>query len=321
MGAFGDVLLATSVIPWLTKKHPDSKISFFTKVPDILSNNPLLDTIYKDNCNLNEFDIIYDLDQSYELFPKQSILASYATVVKCSVEDLNIIYSISQSVQKQVNDLFLSRKISTGKVIALQAASNSWARNIRLHYLDALLKSLKEELDVTFLNLGTLDDPYLAEAIDLRGIGKIELSAGIIAKANAFMGIDSTLLHFAKALNKPVLTFFGPTDPSLRINETEKDLIISADCSCKFCLHEQKPPSFVSICKRDLFSIIVDSSNNLVLKAKDKQNLVIYDFLHQVFIKMSKWRDKGRNVPYCMKSIETIETFNKVRHWIKQLSA
>ena len=73
--------------------------------------------------------------------------------------------------------------------------------------------------------LGAADDATAADAI-IRDLGQgqnlcgklgITQSAKLIGMSAGYYGIDSMLLHFSRALGVPVVTAFGPTDPSTRL--------------------------------------------------------------------------------------------------------
>ena len=73
----------------------------------------------------------------------------------------------------------------------------------------------------------------------------LEESFVSIAGARQFIGIDSSLLHAARALAVPTLSFFGPTDPATLLEpiNSSVDLIYYRPPICSPCLHvTQTPP-------------------------------------------------------------------------------
>ena len=70
-------------------------------------------------------------------------------------------------------------------------------------------------------------------------------SFACIAGARSFLGIDSALLHSARALNVPSMSFFGPTDPATLLEPIEgyAEEIYYRPPICSPCLHvTQTPP-------------------------------------------------------------------------------
>jgi ADP-heptose:LPS heptosyltransferase len=73
----------------------------------------------------------------------------------------------------------------------------------------------------------------------------LEESFVSIAGARQFIGIDSSLLHAARALAVPTLSFFGPTDPATLLEPINGsvDLVYYRPPICSPCLHvTQTPP-------------------------------------------------------------------------------
>jgi ADP-heptose:LPS heptosyltransferase len=73
----------------------------------------------------------------------------------------------------------------------------------------------------------------------------LEESFVFIAGARQFIGIDSSLLHAARALAVPTLSFFGPTDPATLLEpiNSSVDLVYYRPPICSPCLHvTQTPP-------------------------------------------------------------------------------
>jgi ADP-heptose:LPS heptosyltransferase len=73
----------------------------------------------------------------------------------------------------------------------------------------------------------------------------LEESFASIAGARQFIGIDSSLLHAARALAVPTLSFFGPTDPATLLEpiNSSVDLVYYRPPICSPCLHvTQTPP-------------------------------------------------------------------------------
>ena len=77
--------------------------------------------------------------------------------------------------------------------------------------------------------------------------GKTSLSESVrgLAEVDELMCIDSALLHFARLLGIPTISFWGPTDPAsrLRISDFNHDEIHYHKLPCSPCVHvAQEPP-------------------------------------------------------------------------------
>ena len=137
---------------------------------------------------------------------------------------------------------------SFGKVRQLDAAE--WR---------SLLKRLGVALPVVVL--GGSEDRALCAAIttelggdapDLEGVARcrdlsgqlgIRQSAAVMAGAERFIGIDSLLLHLARALSVPSGSVWGPTDPRTRLRPgSGEDRIWFAAVPCAPCIHVHEAP-------------------------------------------------------------------------------
>jgi ADP-heptose:LPS heptosyltransferase len=99
--------------------------------------------------------------------------------------------------------------------------------------------------------LGGPDDAAAAEAIiaelgygqNLCGRLSIGQSAKVLAGASAYYGIDSILLHFARALGVPTVSVFGPTDPATRLRPIAvQERVAFARLPCSPCVHVNETP-------------------------------------------------------------------------------
>lgn len=99
--------------------------------------------------------------------------------------------------------------------------------------------------------LGGPDDSGSAETIiaelgygrNLCGQLSIAQSAKVLAGASAYYGIDSMLLHFARALEVPTISVFGPTDPATRLRPMRApERVAFARLPCSPCVHVKETP-------------------------------------------------------------------------------
>jgi ADP-heptose:LPS heptosyltransferase len=75
--------------------------------------------------------------------------------------------------------------------------------------------------------------------------GKLEIaqSAQMAGRASVYYGIDSLLLHLARALNVPTVSVFGPTDPATRLRPLgQHERVAYARLPCSPCIHVTETP-------------------------------------------------------------------------------
>jgi ADP-heptose:LPS heptosyltransferase len=97
---------------------------------------------------------------------------------------------------------------------------------------------------------GAADAPLADQAIAVLGSGRnlcgeltLMQSARAIAGATCFYGIDSMLLHLARALGVETTSFWGPTNPaSLLRPMTTPERVVFAHMPCAPCVHVNETP-------------------------------------------------------------------------------
>lgn len=83
----------------------------------------------------------------------------------------------------------------------------------------------------------------LGHGHNLSGQLSIAQSAGVLGKAEQFFGIDSLLLHLARALNVPANSIWGPSDPATRLRpRLVEDRVHFARMCCSPCIHVHETP-------------------------------------------------------------------------------
>jgi ADP-heptose:LPS heptosyltransferase len=99
--------------------------------------------------------------------------------------------------------------------------------------------------------LGAASDRELCEAIvgelesghDLAGELSIAQSAAVLARSERFYGIDSLLLHLARALSLPTTSVWGPTNPANYLRARPgKDEVRYSRIACSPCVHVHDTP-------------------------------------------------------------------------------
>jgi ADP-heptose:LPS heptosyltransferase len=83
----------------------------------------------------------------------------------------------------------------------------------------------------------------LGDACDLCGRLSIAQSARVLCGATRYYGIDSLLLHLARALQVPAVSVWGPSDPATRLRPMyAAESVFFANMSCSPCIHVHETP-------------------------------------------------------------------------------
>lgn len=118
-----------------------------------------------------------------------------------------------------------------------------------------LLEKISQSRAVHFFFLGGARDAELAEALfqntprlrelstNLCGQLKVEESMAVIDRAQAFLGIDSALIHIARFLAVPTVSFFGPTSPHGLLRKLPiLEQVHYSSVYCSPCVHLSESP-------------------------------------------------------------------------------
>jgi heptosyltransferase I len=103
----------------------------------------------------------------------------------------------------------------------------------------ALADMLRERHGLKIVAAGSPDEISLAEQIrpDLNLAGQTSLRqlTALIAQANLIVANDSGPMHIAAALQRPLITPFGPTNPDLTGPYRRPDAVVRLDIPCSPC--------------------------------------------------------------------------------------
>ena len=246
LGANGDVLMATAVLPALRKKWPRVNITFWTNCEQVLAGNPHIDRIVNTDPKLM-FDLIVNLDLAYEYHPKWSIVKSYANEAGVPVEDCKAFVATKPSRWQLPNSYVVMH--------AKREVGFGWAgRNWKGDRFSEIAKRFRDEGKSVVLVGGT-GDWQLPCDLDLRGKTNTQELATIMLGAKFFVGIDSMPMHIAQIMGTPGVVFFGSILPQLRLTGNKLHPVNATNLDCIGCHHEGRAPSIgTSECKRGDFA-------------------------------------------------------------------
>jgi ADP-heptose:LPS heptosyltransferase len=318
-GALGDVLLASSVLRPVKNRFPGHDIDFATATPEILVRNPFIKNILPSTVDVSSYTIFYDLDFAYELRPRCSILDSYAAVVGIPANELHLGITINENAKQQAERVLKANGIRDNQLFAaVQTAGSFWVKNWPVEAYKQVIDALNTRLGIKSVVLGSSSDPAIDGAVDLRGVTDIMTGIAIISRCVVFIGVDSFLLHCAKAVGRPVAAFFGHSDPNLRIIKDNKDLIFVSDIGCRFCHHRHRPPVFTPICRKQNIGLqILDMAFQKIqhLYYVNKSNFWAQQ-RHRLWNRLV-WREKGKIIAQCMKDISPSFATEKTIRWLQ----
>ncbi len=203
----GDTLLVAAVAREIKKKYGEKiKITVNCAKQDLLKNNPYINNIS------NRYDGI-DLNYHYGKHRSTNHFDTNLIDIMCN--------KVGITKPEHSVDLFLSdEEISNAKsiladvnlpFITLQTTSGFFDAGRKLwpdEYWKKLIDHLKNE-NITIVQLGGKEDIPIDGTINLINKLSIRESAAIISLAELHIGIVSSLMHIAEAVNTKAIILFG----------------------------------------------------------------------------------------------------------------
>lgn len=237
LGARGDVLAATGILPALKKKYPDSKIDFKTDFPDILFNNDYIDRLIFE-APTTDYDLHIDLDMSYENRPNENIMAVYADVAQVNINDCQTYINCSQVNKELFKDY-----------VVIHAGNTNW---VGRNWMPSRFKELALKIHNAghqIICVGTKDDNFIPCDNDTRGKTTLGQLATIIKDCKLFVGIDSLPLHIAQVFDKKGVVFFGSIKPETRIYTKNIKAVNDKSLPCIGCHHKKMGAVTTTLCE------------------------------------------------------------------------
>jgi len=247
-GALGDVLLMTSFFPVLKASYSQAIIHIRTDAGEALLHNPYVDRIipYHSSLDFKDYDLVIDLDLSYEREPLVHIVDIYKNYF--GVEPL----SEKPQIFPSAEDMKYSERITeTIGNFAVFDVGNTWpSRMWPISHYKTLAKLLYG-IGIKIVELGITDETT-GLGYDLTNKTSIHQAAALISQCLFFVGPDSLLGHIAQAFEKPAFLFFGPILPETRIwrNTPSVNPLFNRELTCLGCHQHLPSPVTYSTCHR-----------------------------------------------------------------------
>jgi len=258
LGGIGDVLMTTPLTKAIKILIPGCYLVYATDLKysqgalgDVITHNPYVDQLIpfhlvKDN----EYDYVVDVtatglsqEKSGTIPPNRIDMFADEVGIDISSDPLPI-YMINTDERKWAEDFFkelIPKSNKDTKFIAIQARSNDARRTWPLDYVSELVKLLSKEPNTQVLlfdwgNTVSRWGELKTDNVHLLMDKRLTETAAIIDRCDVIVCPDSAMLHLAGALQKKIVTIFGPIPPESRINYYANATAITKDMPCKNCV-------------------------------------------------------------------------------------
>jgi ADP-heptose:LPS heptosyltransferase len=245
-GAVGDVILTTGIVRQLSITH-QTNVDVATDCSFVFTNNNYTGTVAQiANFNKADYDLVVDLDMSYELQPKLHPIDAYAQVAKIS-HDVNLKPELHITSVSGLPNRF----------IALHMRKHFWPnRNLPEDFWINLIGEIISSTDIPVVQIGSSHDLQFGEIsgklINLVGKLDVHQTTGVIDSAVAFVGVDSGVLHMAATTETPIVGLYTSVraeyrEPKYRTSP-HKNIIANIDCYG--CVESMPAPVTSYYCNR-----------------------------------------------------------------------
>jgi ADP-heptose:LPS heptosyltransferase/GT2 family glycosyltransferase/predicted SAM-dependent methyltransferase len=215
-GARGDVLLMTPVLRKIREKYKNIDITVSTDYPDMIQNNPNIDHIIPIKQDYSKFDRTYFL--AYEFNPNVHISKAYADQVGIEIDDYKPDLYLTESEMQIANKMLDNMNCKNFFVLHSEC---DWLSR-RWHGWNQLIEKLQNDpmfKTYSIIEVGKGEQKFTPYNIPIIRNSNIRIIAALIQYSTGIICIDSGIMHIGVALNKPVFSIFGITDPNKRLPE------------------------------------------------------------------------------------------------------
>jgi GT2 family glycosyltransferase/ADP-heptose:LPS heptosyltransferase len=218
-GARGDVLMLTPALAAFKAEHPGVHVAVATACPDVLAENPSVDSIQIEDPGRNQFSRIFDLDLAYEKRPLEHPVRVYADELELDLGafvDLRPKIYPNTQAREDAGELLRKTAPRNPKYAVIHAGLiPGWVGRQWNGKWDELFLRLRG-LGYRVVRIGTGKTPEFQA--DITALDQpFKKLAAIMERADLFVGLDSMPLHVAQAFSIPTVGIFGSIDPKLRL--------------------------------------------------------------------------------------------------------
>lgn len=254
--ALGDVIMTTGVIRELKKKYGNTaNIYVSTDQQQVYLNNPYVTRVFdtKSTPDLH-WDIVYNLDDAYELNPSNHFVDTYFHRV------FGLDHGLDQSMELYPTDEERAKvdadlELIGDKFIAIHMRQWHWElKNIQPQvWFDMMIALFEQTIDYKLVCVGGPTDFAVDHPLVINHNGRYNAAETkyILEHASCFVGIDSGPFHCAGATDVPILALLNHIQPQYILPYRNGVLgdnchVIQAGVDCVGC-HERQPKPVRSI--------------------------------------------------------------------------
>ena len=271
-GGIGDIICTFPAVLELRKRHPDAVFvySVWKSFKSIVEMGRVADRVVEKDWSTEMPKVVYqDYDTCYQpwLEDERPLGGEYRHLVDDFAQTLNITLASRQPrlylpaiISGLVGKRFIPLRKRAKYIFGIHVGPSWQVREWSVAGWTRLVAMLREKYDCIIIQLGSdLDTtkgfvrtPRIPDTEDWVGKLSLEESVAALEQLQIFMGIDSGLLHAAGAVGTPVVGFFGPINPKLRLPPETPSLAVTSQVPCLGCHHRLPRLHWQEGCPHDI---------------------------------------------------------------------
>ncbi len=246
-GGIGDVLMTLPTVKAIKQYYNCKELVYVTDydylsgaLPAVLQGNPYITQIldYREVSQemKDEYDAYVDLCcpcTAHEVPHAEPVnrIDLFARHAGVYLTDHSINYYLTEKEVQWGEEFLLTNNIRQYKLIMVQAHSSTSRRDLPTTKLQHIVAKLIQNRKDVRVIVVTHDTDTSKSNWKLYGVTEmrnysVRNIAAVMHHCELVLCQDSAILHLAGALNKKIVTFFGPTDPRARVNYFENAVAI-----------------------------------------------------------------------------------------------
>jgi len=253
MRGIGDVIMSLFAVAQYRKQYPDRKITYVTSIGSakLVALSGLCDSVIgidydhatsgniplPKDVDFTSFDKVYnlmnkiDFGEETKTTPRIELFCKLLEVSTNNIPDISLICP-DEWREKALLKLGLQ---DGSKVIVLQADSKGLSRGWPIKRQNEFINMVLKKHYISVIVSDIRHEGYNRKAINLTGRLVFEEFVGLIDIARCIVSPDSSSVHIAGILNKPIVALFGSIKPELRINHYNTIYPIVGKSHCVPC--------------------------------------------------------------------------------------
>ena len=242
-GAIGDLLFLTPAIRAYKLAHPERELTLScrTEHQSLFDNTDLFDSLfpYPLPCGvIHDCPNIVSLENVMELADTEHATDAFAKALGVTVTDYKPVYVVTDEENSIAKNWIQSNRPRVG----IQLAASTKNRNYPLDLWAKVIFGLDDRGWEVFLLGHPGQIPEFAPNMKRTYVHNMTTekltfreSAALLSQCNAFVGVDSSLLHLCHALDIPAVGLFGAFSWQTRTAKAPLTHAITGEGECKNC--------------------------------------------------------------------------------------